>query len=129
LTNAPDPQEPVTPYFWNGLPSDLAFERVAGAGAPKERHHVRIWDAGAILPDGARVYVGAATFDDGLDRTLLHHIAPDIDAERDQLARDLTAARAAQAQASIPVAGERAGASVAGDPWFTNGMAAVLRMQ
>lgn len=129
LTNAPDPQEPVTPYFWNGLPSDLAFERAAGAGAPKERHHVRIWDAGAILPDGARVYVGAASFDDGLDRTLLHHIAPDIDAERDQLARDLTAARAAQAQASIPVAGVRAGASVAGDPWFTNGMAAVLRVQ
>lgn len=129
ITGAPDPTEPVTPYFWNGLPNDLAFERAAGSGGPRERHHVRVWDAGAFLPDGMRLFIGSASFDNGLDYTLLHHIAPDIDAERDQLAADLTAAGAAEAQAPILVAGPSSGSSVAGDPWFTNGLAAVLRVK
>lgn len=126
VANVPDPSAPVTPYFWGGMPNALAFERPADIGGPRERHHVRFWDADAVLPDGHRLFVGAASFDDGLDRSLLHHIAPDIDAERDQLARDLLAAGAARLLSSIEVSGPRLGTSIAGDPWFSDGKAVVL---
>lgn len=126
VTNVPDLSAPVTPYFWHGVPNAFAYERPASAGGPRERHHVRFWDAGAELPDGRRVFVGAASFDDGLDRSLLHHIAPDIDAERDQLARDLSTSGAASLQSRLEVSGPRLGTSIAGDPWFSDGMAAVL---
>lgn len=126
ITNVPDPLAPVTPYFWDGAPNLLAFERPADVGGPRERHHVRFWQTRAILPDGRLLFVGAASFDDGLDPTLLHHIAPDIDAERAQLAADLTAAGAAQALGMVMVAGPRQGTSVAGDPWFTDGQAVLL---
>ncbi|MGV8987250.1 MAG: LssY C-terminal domain-containing protein [Cypionkella sp.] len=129
VSNAPDLVAPVTPYFWAGLPNDYAFERAAGSGGPRKRHHVRIWDADAVLPDAKRVFAGAASYDDGLDHSLLHHIAPDLDAERDQLAADLIASGVAKAQASIPLPGPRSGTSVAGDPWFTNGMTAVLAVE
>lgn len=128
ITNHPDPVAPVTPYFWNGAPNGLAFERSAAAtGGPRQRHHVRIWPAGAVLPDGRALYVAAASFDNGLDRDLLHHIAPDIDRERATLAQDLTAAGAV-ALAPIQGAGPAVGRSVAGDPWYSDGQAAVLAL-
>ena len=87
---------------------------------------MRVWDAGAVLPDGSHLWVAAASFDNGLDRTLLHHIDPDLDAERDRLVADLTAAGAESLPALAQ--GPRAGKSVAGDPWFSDGATAVLRL-
>lgn len=136
IVNRPDPNAPVTPYFWNGQPNDLAFERpVASAGSdlgPVRRHHVRLWDTKATLPDGAGLWVAAASFDDGLDRNLLHHIAPDLDAERDLLAADLAfdPAGALVRAVALPSlgGGPLRGISVAGDPWFTDGKLRVLRL-
>lgn len=128
VTNSPDPTAPVTPYFWDGQPNGLAFERPADAGGPQLRHHVRFWDSEAVLPDGTWLFVGAASFDNGLDRTLLHHIDPAIDVERDRVASDLTGAGAAVAEAPLVVAGPGLGTSVAGDPWFTDGKAVVLNL-
>lgn len=129
VANRPDPTAPVTPYFWDGQPNSMAFERPADAGGPMLRHHVRFWESGAVLPDGTRLFVGAASFDNGLDRTLLHHIAPDLDAERDQLAQDLTGSGVASSDGMMVVAGPARGKSVAGDPWFTDGNAALLTVK
>ena len=124
-TNQPDDTAPVTPYFWARAPNDLAFEKPTPASTLRERHHVRIWRAPYVLPDGRRVFLGAASFDDGLDPGIFHHIDPNIDAERDTLAHDLARA-GAQALAPVAVSVPRLGQSVAGDPWFTDGDAAVI---
>lgn len=127
VVNHPDPDAPVTPYFWNGAPNDLAFERAAETGGPVKRHHVRLWQTGTTLPDGSGLWVAAASFDDGLDRNLLHHIAPDLDAERDKLAADLLSTGAGELP-SPPDGGPMTGTSVAGDPWRTDGRVRVLRL-
>lgn len=121
----PDPQAPVTPYFWNGVPHDLAFEQPVPGGNPTQRHHARLWRTDASLPDGREIWVAAASFDDGLNRSLLHHISPDLDAERDLLAADLVKAGAVEAPGPA-TAGPRTGTSVAGDPWRTDGRIRVL---
>lgn len=124
-TNQPDDTAPVTPYFWMRHPNDLAFEKPTPASTLRERHHVRVWRTNYVLPDGKRVFLGAASFDDGLDPGIFHHIDPNIDAERDTLAGDLVGA-GAQQLAPLAVSQPRLGQSVAGDPWFTDGNAAVI---
>lgn len=124
-TNQPDDTAPVTPYFWMRRPNDLAFEKPTPASTLRERHHVRIWRTPYTLPDGRRVFLGAASFDDGLDPGIFHHIDPNIDAERDTLASDLVGT-GALARAALAVSQPRLGQSVAGDPWFTDGNAAVI---
>jgi membrane protein DedA with SNARE-associated domain/membrane-associated phospholipid phosphatase len=124
-TNQRDDTAPVTPYFWDRQPNDLAFEKPTPDASIRERHHVRIWRSGFVLADGRRVYLGAASYDDGLDPGIFHHIDPNIDAERDTLAADLAAA-GADLRSPVQVSEPRLGTSVAGDPWFTDGAAAVI---
>jgi hypothetical protein len=96
LADRPDPTAPVSQLFLFGRPEDLAFEKEAGHSADR-RNHVRFWRDDA-LGDGTRPFwIGAATFDAGVGishRTgqITHHIAPDIDAERDLVMQDLSAA-------------------------------------
>jgi len=80
---------PVSPLFYDGRRQDFSFEKPAGRSADR-RNHVRFW---RILERGARgrpVFLGAATFDRGAGLSrytgqITHHIAADIDAERDLL--------------------------------------------
>ncbi len=126
-TNGPDDTAPVTPYFWAGQPNDLAFEKPTAGDTLRERHHVRIWRSPYLLADGRQVFLGAASFDDGLDPGIFHHIDPNIDAERDTLAADL-AAIGAVLLPSKAVSPPRLGTSVAGDPWFTDGKATLIEL-
>src|SRR4029453_1657654 len=66
---------------------DLAFERAVGPSA-RQRHYLRLWQSPHAGADGRPVWLGAATFDRSVGvshRTgqITHHIAPNIDAERD----------------------------------------------
>ncbi len=98
---------------------------MTSASTLRERHHVRVWRTNYDLPDGRRVFLGAASFEDGLDPGIFHHIDPNIDAERDTLAADLVGV-GAQQLAPLAVSQLRLGQSVTGDPWFTDGNAAVI---
>ncbi len=129
LSNTADDTAPVTPYFWNGLPNDVSFQRPTKDNSLRERHHVRFWQTRFLTPDGSRIYVGAASFDNGLDWTLLHHIDPNIDAERDTLLKDLQAAGVVAASEMVEVSKPHMGQSVAGDPWFTDGKAALINLR
>ena len=85
----PYQQAPVSPLFYDNRKQDLAFEKPAGKSATK-RHHVRFWKALDAGDDGLPVWLGAATFDDKVGVShytgqITHHMAPDIDAERDLL--------------------------------------------
>ncbi len=126
-TNKADDTAPVTPYFWRSQPNDLAFQKPTVDATLRKRHHVRFWRTEFVTADGLRLYFGAASFDDGLDWGLLHHIDPNIDAERETLAADLGAGAAeiTYHRMSQP----RLGQTVAGDPWFTDGNATVIRLR
>jgi hypothetical protein len=112
-------------YLW-GRKEDLAFEQPVGDN-PRKRHHVRFWRSEKIDPDGRPVWVGSATYDErvGLSRTtgqITHHIAPDVDAERDHLVAnlkqtgDLSEVYAVEDFHKI-LEGRNGG----GDPWHTDG--------
>jgi hypothetical protein len=96
LFDRPDPYAPVSNLFYEGRRQDLAFERPFGRSAD-QRHHVRFWRVLDAGKDGRPVWLGAATFDRGVGLSrftgqITHHIAADVDAERDRLIADLTRA-------------------------------------
>ncbi len=125
-TNQADPNAPVIPAFWNVDPNDMAFQKPSREGTLRQRHHARFWKTGFRTPKGAQIFVGTASFDDGLKWGLTHHINPDIDTERDLLAQDLVDGGDARISARFQMLTPRLGQSVAGDPWFTDGTAVVL---
>lgn len=116
-------------YLW-GRKQDLAFQQPVG-GDPQRRHHVRFWRSETLDEDGRPMWVGAATFDTavGLSYTtgqITHHIDADLDVERDKLIDDL--------QQTPFLTGvywldgfqeEREGRNGGGDPYYTDGRAAV----
>lgn len=112
-------------YLW-GRKEDLAFEKPVGNN-PRQRHHVRFWRSEVLDPDGRPVWVGSATFDRqvGLSHTtgqITHHIAPDIDSERNLLLHDLQ--QTGNLAEVYPVVGFQTvleGRNGGGDPWHTDG--------
>lgn len=107
LLNKPDSTAPVSPLFLFGRRQDVAYEQEIGNSA-RRRHHVRLWQVAGLLYAGRPVWIGGATFDlrAGISQRGLHpthHIAPDIDQEREALESAL--ARAGQAQATFRVTG------------------------
>ena len=80
---------PVSTLFYEGRHQDFAFEKAIGGSADR-RHHVRLWLVLAKGDEGRSVWLGAATRDLGVGLShytgqITHHIAADIDAERDAL--------------------------------------------
>jgi hypothetical protein len=78
---------PVSNLFYDGRHQDLAFEKPVG-GSADERHHIRLWMTLAKGVEQRPVWLGSATFDRGVGIShdtgqITHHIAPNIDAERD----------------------------------------------
>ena len=127
------PTAPVSDLFYDGRRQDLAFEKAAGI-SPKERHHVRLWLALAHGDSGEPLWLGSATFDRSVGVShftgqVTHHIAPDIDAERDLLAHDLAAAGMVEASYSVSGVGPTVFArNGGGDPYFTDGEISVSRL-
>jgi hypothetical protein len=122
----PDQDAPVSNLFLFGRKQDLAFEQPVG-GNPRKRHHVRFWKWDQLSPDGRPVWFGAATYDKrvGLSYTtgqITHHIAPDVDAERDHLMRDLEGTGdMAEVYGVDGFHKTLEGRNGGGDPWHTDG--------
>lgn len=117
---------PVSPLYYDGKKEQLAFEKPDGTSADR-RHHVRFWTVLEKGTDGRPVWLGAATFDRGVGLShdtgqVTHHIAPDIDAERDLLMRDLREAGMVQNLFQISGVGPTLfGRNGGGDPYYTDG--------
>lgn len=128
----PDPNAPVSSLYLFGRKEDLAFEKPVGH-SPKERHHVRFWKS-ATMQDGRPLWLGSATHDIGveLSRTtgqVTHHIAADVDAERDMLLAELTSAKHVMETTWIDgyqtvLQGKNGG----GDPWHTDARLPVVTL-
>ncbi len=129
----PDPDAPVSSLFLFGRRQDFAFELPVG-NSPRQRHHVRFWRWDRT--DGGRpVWFGAATYDErvGLSYTtgqVTHHIAADVDAERDRIARELGHAECVDGVRWIDdFHRQREGRNGGGDLWRTDGRLAVLTLR
>ncbi len=112
-------------YLW-GHKENLAFEQPVG-GNPRKRHHVRFWRSEKMDPDGRPVWVGSATYDErvGFSRTtgqVTHHIAADVDAERDHLFSTLEqTGDFSDVYAVDDFHKTREGRNGGGDRWYTDG--------
>ena len=133
LLDQPYPRAPVSPLYYAGRSEDLAFEKPVGKSAD-QRHHIRLW---MVLKDGEEgrpVWLGAATFDRsvGLSRytgAITHHIAPDIDLDRDLIETSLQAAGMITARYQVMGIGPTLlGRNGGGDSYFTDGEVWVLRL-
>jgi hypothetical protein len=121
---------PVSNLLLWGRKQDFAFERAVGKD-PRQRHHVRFWRADKVDSQGRPLWVGAATFDTRVgfkSRTvkLTHHIAPDVDTERDKLLRDVK--ETGDLVDLFWIDGfhtKLQGKNGGGDPWHTDGRLAV----
>ena len=124
---------PVSSLFYEGRREDLAFEKPDGRSADR-RHHVRFWEVLKRGQEGKPVWLGSVTFDRdvGLSRytgQVTHHIAPDIDAERDGLTDDLKAAKVVEAIYEVSGVGPTLnGRNGEGDPYYTDGEIEISRL-
>jgi hypothetical protein len=97
LLDRPYRDAPVSNLYYQNKREDFAFEKPVGTSADR-RHHVRFWKVLEHGEEGRAVWLGAVTFDRGVglsrdEGEITHHIAPDIDAERELLTDDLEVAK------------------------------------
>lgn len=128
-SNKPYLTAPVTPTFLDGSVQDIAFEKEGPHASARERHHTRFWKTRFTF-GGAPVWVATASFDSRLEiaptiPVPTHHIDPDIDAERDFIVGELTAAGVRHVT-DVRVTDPMSGTDAQGDTFFTEGMAALL---
>jgi len=134
LRHRPYPAAPVTPAFLMDRPEDLAMEKAVVAGSVEQRHHTRIWFSGYALADGTPVWLATASLDDRVEIKLTtvlpnHHIAPDVDTERDLIANELESTGSVVSEAMLQAVPPEFGTNAAGDPFFTYGKAIVITMR
>lgn len=127
----PYEEAPVSRLYLFGRVEDLAFEQSAGDD-PRRRHHVRFWRWDDADTYGGRpCWLGAVTFDRGVGFShttgqITHHIAPDVDQERDRLLEQLQGANRLQEVESVDDFHKvRTGRNGGGDPWHTDGRLAI----
>jgi hypothetical protein len=126
LLDRPYRDAPVSPLLFENRREDLAFEKPVGNSADR-RHHVRFWEVLDRGQEGRAVWLGAITFDRGVgfshdNGQITHHIAPDIDTERDLLTDDLKAAKVVTTIYEVAGVGPTLdGRNGGGDPYFTDG--------
>ena len=124
LLHRPDEKAPVSNlYLWKRK-EDLAFEQEVGKDAIR-RHHVRFWESPKQV-NGRPLWLGSATFDTKVGfshKTGLptHHIDANIDADRDKLMEDLTAAGWLSSTEGIDFQPKHEGRNGGGDPYHTDG--------
>ncbi len=130
VLNRPYPTAPVFPSFLEGKLHDVDFQRTDDGGSSRRRHHARWWLTDFVC-EGRQVWVATASYDAGVGvgrifPTPIHHIHPDIDAERDYIVRSLTAAGPLRVTQEVRITQPMAGRNAAGDSFYTQGMAFVL---
>ncbi|HEU4986747.1 MAG TPA: LssY C-terminal domain-containing protein [Rhizobiaceae bacterium] len=130
VLDRPYSDAPVSRLLFEGRPQDLAFEKPSGESADR-RHHVRLWQTALRPENELPLWLGAASFDRGVGIShdtgqITHHIAPDIDAERDLLIADLEKICAVTSTMEIEGIGETEdGRNGGGDRYFTDGLVSV----
>ena len=133
LLDRPYNDAPVSNLFYLGRREDLAFEKPEGKSADR-RHHVRFWKVLDRGQENRPVWLGAVTFDKGVGVShftgaITHHIDPDLDSEREKLAKDLEDAGMVTAKYQVTGVGVTlTGRNGGGDLYYTDGEVWILRL-
>lgn len=126
VLDRPYADAPVSSLYLFGRKEDLAFEQPVGNN-PKHRHHVRFWKSDKVDTNGKPMWFGSVTYDKsvGLSETtfqITHHIAADVDAERDRLFEQLQqTGDLAQKYIVDDFHKTLEGRNGGGDLWYTDG--------
>jgi len=124
---------PVSHLFFQGRREDLAFESPDGK-SPMRRNHVRFWKVLDRGDEGRMVWLGAATRDRGIGFSrytgqVTHHIAGNVDAERDRLTGDLVSAHVVAALYQVTGIGPTLnGRNGERDLYYTDGEVKISRL-
>ena len=130
VLDRPYADAPVSALYYDGRRQDLAFEREDGASASR-RHHLRLWLTLETGDEGRPLWLGSASYDRDAGFShdtgqVTHHIAPDVDAERDMVMGELEGSGLLSRRYEIPGRGAtQDGRNGGGDRYFTDGLAAV----
>jgi hypothetical protein len=117
---------PVSSLYLFGRREDVAFEMPVGSN-PQHRHHVRFWKSSESDADGRPSWVGSASYDKGVGFShttgqVTHHIAADIDTERDHVIESMkNAGQLSETYVEENFHAVRSGKNGGGDAWTTDG--------
>jgi len=124
---------PVSPLYALGRFQDLAGQKARGS--IHQRNHLRLWLT-ALVYQGKPVWLGQISRDIGVRWTLktwsltTHKIDPDVDEARMGLIQDLlysqSLLRFGFVKGPTPAPPDRPHRNLTGDPYFTDGLRAVL---
>ena len=124
---------PVSPLYVYGRRQDIAWQKARGT--INERNHMRFW-LSPIRFRGKKVFVGQISRDIGVKFTLksptisTHVIDPDVDEARRYFIEDLAYSQALASFGFVKGAGtvskEAPKMNLVGDPFYTDGLRAVL---
>jgi hypothetical protein len=123
---------PFTPLFFNNRTQDFSLQKPTETNSARQRHHIRIWNTGKVLPDGRMIWIGSASFDDGVKLIprplfLTHKVHSDVDKERDYIVKELVAGGAKEGPA-FSMLRSAAGKNAFGDEFATDGMIKVVEL-
>lgn len=130
VLNQPDPNAPVTPVFWNNRVNDFGFQKSTDSNTVRQRHHARFWKTNIQTPTGWQVYIGTASFDQGIKwGGVTHAIDPAVDTEREVLFTDLHNADVIAQVNKTPFVKPTLGTNFVGDQFFTDGETYVITLK
>jgi hypothetical protein len=124
LKTLPFPRATLPDLFLFGRRQDLIFERLGGK---ESRHSLRLWRSTEFGRAGQPLWIGSTALDRaGRAGRVGHHIAPDVDTERDAfingLSRALRLIEVCQVTGVGPTFSSR---TVEGDLYYTDGELAI----
>ncbi len=134
VLHRPYPDAPVSNLYVWGRKEDLAFEQPVGHD-PRRRHHVRFWKSDKTDASNRPAWIGSASFDTAveLSRTtgqITHHVAPDVDAERNKLVGDIQGTQAFDHLEWLTgFQSDSQGRNGGGDPYHTDRRLAVVYLR
>jgi hypothetical protein len=124
---------PISPLYVHGRRQDIAWQKARGS--INERNHMRFW-LSPIRFRGKKVFVGQISRDIGVKFTLksptisTHVIDPDVDEARRYFIEDLAYSQALASFGFVKGVGavskETPKMNLVGDPFYTDGLRAVL---
>jgi LssY C-terminus len=122
---------PMSTLFMYGRPEDMAFEKMLNTFT--HRHHLRVWKAPAVAPDGRQIWLVVADHDNGFDvrpGVISHSVDPHVDLERAKVGSDLGMTGMVAAEELVSVSNPaRSGLTATGGKWESDGRVLVVDLK
>lgn len=136
LTRRSYKKSPFMPLFTGIGLQDISFQKAERNGF-SDRHHIRLWRTRHQLPGGRRIWVAAATHEEGLKIIpwppfFPHRMDPDLDQERAHIIEEVTAHGALLAdhyELNQPISIEKPKKNPHLDRYYTDGLAAIIELK